>query len=180
MALQAHDALFNHMCSSEDIQLAFCELARCRAVCRTWHEAVQKFLPTLHVLDFHGHEASVAGTDVLRSIALVAGITLHTLDLRGCRRLTCADFQEILPVLRVSCRSVTTLDVTGCQDEVQFDQTQGARMKYSLIKDGSSMLLPSAHGCIFAAPRHVRCLNTSRRALPTAPGLIFARSCCRV
>ena len=120
MALQAHDALFNHMCSSEDIQLAFCELARCRAVCRTWHEAVQKFLPTLHVLDFHGHEESVAGTDVLRSIALVAGITLHTLDLRSCRRLTCADFQEILPVLRVSCRSVTTLDVTGCQDEVQF------------------------------------------------------------
>ena len=119
MSHQAFDVLFSHLCSSQDCQLAFCWLARCRTVCRPWCEAVRHFLPTLHVLDFQGHEARVRGEDVLCALKHVTGTGLNTLDLGGCSRLSGRFLEEILRVVHDSCRSVQT-NVTGCQGEVQL------------------------------------------------------------
>ena len=120
MALKAHDILLGHLCSSRDCQLAYCWLSRCCAVCPAWQKAVRKYLSTLHVLDFCGHEAQVAGTDVLCALVHVAGTNLHTLDLGGCQGISGEDMTEILRVVRMSCRSVKNINVMACQDKAHL------------------------------------------------------------
>jgi ankyrin repeat protein len=108
------DALFGHLCGAQDRQATFCFLSLCRAVCKPWRQAVHKHLPMLHVLDFSGHEARVARTDVLCALAHVAGKNLRTLNLGGCSRLSGADLEEILRCVHVSCCSAQTI-VLGSQ-----------------------------------------------------------------
>jgi len=108
------DALFGHLCGAQDSQATFCFLSLCRAVCKPWRQAVHKHLPMLHVLDFSGHEARVARTDVLCALAHVAGKNLRTLNLGGCSRLSGADLEEILRCVHVSCCSAQTI-VSGSQ-----------------------------------------------------------------
>ena len=108
------DALFGHLCDAQDRQATFCFLSLCRAVCKPWRQAVHKHLPMLHVLDFSGHEARLARTDVLCALARVAGKNLRTLNLGGCSRLSGADLEEILRCVHVSCCSAQTI-VSGSQ-----------------------------------------------------------------
>jgi len=103
-----------------DSPLDFCDLVRCTAVCKPWKEAVRQCLLLLRVLNFHGYEARVAGTNVLCALKQMAGGNLQTLDLSGCSGLNGADVEEILCLVHKSCLSIETIDVTGCQDQAQL------------------------------------------------------------
>jgi len=78
----------------------------------------KKNLPTLHALNFCGHEAHVASADVLSALACVAGANLRILDLSGCSRIRDTDMEEMLRQVRISCPKVHTVDITGCNDQV--------------------------------------------------------------
>ena len=72
----------------------------------------------VHVLDFRGCAARVVSADVLSALARVAGDNLRSLDLRRCSKIRVTDVEEILRYVRVSCRNVHTVDITGCDDQV--------------------------------------------------------------
>ena len=117
----AHEPLLGHLCSSRECGLMFAVLMCCAAVSRSWRNAVLSGLPTLHALDFRDHEARLAGADVLRALARVAGANLRFINLGGCRLLSGADMAQIMGVVRASCGDAqTTVDVSGCSDEARL------------------------------------------------------------
>ena len=117
----AHEPLLGHLCSSRECGLMFAVLMCCAAVSRSWRNAVLSGLPTLHALDFRGHEARLAGADVMRALTRVAGANLRFVNLGGCRWLSGADMAQIMGVVRASCGDAqTTVDVSGCSDEARL------------------------------------------------------------
>ena len=83
-------------------------------VARAWREAVARALLHLKCIDF---PSNVKGADALTMLERVAGKTLKTVCLEGCRKLTGDDAARILVRVAEGCPAVFEVKLAGCRKE---------------------------------------------------------------